>query len=202
MSILLQSWNLLTRTSQSFEFVNIRLTVIWIIGFIFRYCVLLPGRILILGVGVSTNLKYSFLKLRCTFKCDTSWHRHVYNKFLSCQLCYLMTMTAFIGLIPWVKARNILYKYAAKVSFRIMARAVSADVTFHNRQHKAKNDGICVANHSTPWDAVMLSCDNTYALVSVCRELFRHVDYLGAKYYTRLALLKYFDFLGSLIVLK
>ena len=68
MSILLQSWNLLTRTSQSFEFVNIRLTVIWIIGFIFRYCVLLPGRILILGVGVSTNLKYSFLKLRYTFE--------------------------------------------------------------------------------------------------------------------------------------
>ena len=111
-------------------------------------------------------------------------------------------MTAFIGLIPWVKARNILYKYAAKVSFRIMARAVSADVTFHNRQHKAKNDGICVANHSTPWDAVMLSCDNTYALVSVCRELFRHGDYLGAKYYTRLALLKYFDCFGSQIVLK
>ena len=77
-----------------------------------------------------------------------------------------MTMTAFIGLLPWIKLRNILYKYAAKVSFRIMARAVSADVTFHNRQYKAKNDGICVANHSTPWDAVMLSCDNTYALVS------------------------------------
>ena len=83
------------------------------------------------------------------------------------QLVYLMAMTASIGLIPWVKVRNILYKYAAKVSFRIMARAVSADVTFHNRQYKAKNDGICVANHSTPWDAVMLSCDNTYALVSV-----------------------------------
>ena len=189
MSILLQSWNLLTRTSLSFEFVNIRLTVIWIIGFIFRYCVLLPGRILILGVGVSTtNLIYSFLKFRyyCRYII-----RHVNNKSLSCQLSYLMTMTAFIGLIPWVKARNILYKYAAKVSFRIMARAVSADVTFHNRQHKAKNDGICVANHSTPWDAVMLSCDNTYALVSVCRELFRHVVYLGAKHYTRLALLKY-----------
>jgi len=34
----LKSWNLLTRTSQSFEFVNIRLTIIWIVGFIFRYC--------------------------------------------------------------------------------------------------------------------------------------------------------------------
>ena len=50
---LIQSWNLLTRTSQSFEFVNIRLTVIWICGFIFRYFVLLPGRTIILVVGVS-----------------------------------------------------------------------------------------------------------------------------------------------------
>merc|ERR1719245_2599276 len=48
----LKSWNLLTRTSQSFEFVNIRLTIIWIVGFIFRYCLLLPGRALILIVGL------------------------------------------------------------------------------------------------------------------------------------------------------
>ncbi len=49
----LKSWNLLTRTSQSFEFVNLRLTVIWIIGFVVRYFVLLPGRTIILCVGVS-----------------------------------------------------------------------------------------------------------------------------------------------------
>merc|ERR1719322_1729711 len=52
----LKSWNLLTRTSQSFEFVNIRLTIIWIVGFIFRYCLLLPGRTLILLVGVSSYI--------------------------------------------------------------------------------------------------------------------------------------------------
>ena len=81
MSILLQSWNLLTRTSLSFEFVNIRLTVIWIIGFIFRYCVLLPGRILILGVGVSaTNLIYSFLKFRYT-TVDTSFDMLIINLY-------------------------------------------------------------------------------------------------------------------------
>merc|ERR1712223_477485 len=51
----LKSWNLLTRTSQSFEFVNIRLTIIWIAGFIFRYCLLLPGRTFILFVGVSLS---------------------------------------------------------------------------------------------------------------------------------------------------
>jgi glycerol-3-phosphate O-acyltransferase 3/4 len=47
-----QSWNLLTRTSQTFEFVNVKLTVIWIIGFFVRYFCLLPGRVCILTVGV------------------------------------------------------------------------------------------------------------------------------------------------------
>ena len=51
----LKSWNLLTRTSQSFEFVNVRLTVIWITGFFVRYFILLPGRALILIVGVSKS---------------------------------------------------------------------------------------------------------------------------------------------------
>ena len=46
-------WNLLTRTSTNFEFVNFKLTVIWIMGFIVRYCILLPGRMCILLVGVS-----------------------------------------------------------------------------------------------------------------------------------------------------
>jgi glycerol-3-phosphate O-acyltransferase 3/4 len=48
-----QSWNMLTRTSTSFVFVNMKLTVIWIIGFFVRYFVLLPGRAVILIVGVS-----------------------------------------------------------------------------------------------------------------------------------------------------
>ena len=55
----LKSWNLLTRTSQTFEFVNIRLTVIWIVGFVVRYFVLLPGRAVILAVGVKIPLNPS-----------------------------------------------------------------------------------------------------------------------------------------------
>ena len=50
-----QCWNLLSRTSQSFEFVNVKLTVIWILGTIIRYGILLPGRFLILLVGVSCS---------------------------------------------------------------------------------------------------------------------------------------------------
>ena len=51
----LKMWNLLTRTSMNFEFINIKLTVIWILGFFVRYCILLPGRMCILLVGVSNK---------------------------------------------------------------------------------------------------------------------------------------------------
>jgi len=47
-----QSWNLLTRTSQSFEFVSLKLTIVWIIGFFVRYFLLLPLRACILVVAV------------------------------------------------------------------------------------------------------------------------------------------------------
>ena len=56
----LQSWNLLTRTSQSFEFINLRLTVIYIVGCFVRYFVLLPGRTVILVVGVSVCILFLF----------------------------------------------------------------------------------------------------------------------------------------------
>ena len=48
-----QTWNLLTRSqTSSFEHVNMKLTAVWIAGFIIRYFVLLPGRIVIFCVGV------------------------------------------------------------------------------------------------------------------------------------------------------
>lgn len=40
----LASWNLLTRTNTSHEFISMRLTVLWIIGCIVRYVILLPFR--------------------------------------------------------------------------------------------------------------------------------------------------------------
>ncbi|KAK8749949.1 hypothetical protein OTU49_015143 [Cherax quadricarinatus] len=48
----LTSWNFLTRTNCQYEFISIRLTIFWVVGFILRYCLLLPLRILILTIGV------------------------------------------------------------------------------------------------------------------------------------------------------
>lgn len=40
----LVSWNLLTRTNHNFHYISLRLTVIWGLGVIIRYCVLFPLR--------------------------------------------------------------------------------------------------------------------------------------------------------------
>lgn len=43
----LDSWNLLTRTNQNFRYISLRLTVIWVIGVLVRYCILLPLRLVV-----------------------------------------------------------------------------------------------------------------------------------------------------------
>lgn len=49
----LSSWNLLSRTNnRSYEFVSFRLTVCWVVGFLVRYLLLLPIRIVILVFGI------------------------------------------------------------------------------------------------------------------------------------------------------
>jgi len=48
----LKSWNLLTRTNDKFEFLTWELSIFYWVGCFFRYCVLLPGRLLILTVGL------------------------------------------------------------------------------------------------------------------------------------------------------
>lgn len=126
----LKMWNLLTRTSQSFEFVNLKLTVIWIMGFFVRYFVLLPGRICILLVG-----------------------------FL-----FLATGMAIAGPLPDGELKRWLHYQVYTVGFQILGGALSAVITYHNSENKPKR-GICVANHTSPIDVVVLACDNAYALI-------------------------------------
>lgn len=49
----LKEWNLLTRTSRCYEFMSWKLKLIWIVGIMFRYIILLPFRIMISAIGVS-----------------------------------------------------------------------------------------------------------------------------------------------------
>lgn len=126
----LKMWNLLTRTSMNFEFINIKLTVIWILGFFVRYCILLPGRMCILLVG--------FLFLAVGMK--------------------------FVGILSEGEAKRRLYYQVYTVGFQILGGSLSAVVTYHNPDNKPKG-GICVANHTSPIDVLILACDNAYALI-------------------------------------
>lgn len=40
----LVSWNLLTRTNLNFYYISLRLTILWGVGVVVRYCILLPLR--------------------------------------------------------------------------------------------------------------------------------------------------------------
>ena len=78
-----------------------------------------------------------------------------------------MIMSFALSLIPGLLSflKLPIYNWAAKTCFRILSRSFSGVIQFHNREFRPKSDGICVANHTTPIDVVVLSCDRSYALV-------------------------------------
>lgn len=128
----LSSWNLLTRTNNTPEFISYRLTIMWAIGFFLRYFILFPFRFSLAVVAIS-------LMIICT---------------------------GIIGFfVPAGRPRKWFYYRLSVTCYRIMARAFSAVITFHNRENRAKGGGICVANHTSPIDIIILGCDNTYAMV-------------------------------------
>ncbi|KAG7239244.1 hypothetical protein INR49_029534 [Caranx melampygus] len=102
----LVSWNLLTRTNNDFQYISLRLTLVYGLGIIVRYCILAPLRI-------------------------KSW------------------------LSEWVHV----------MCYRICARGLSATICYHNRENNPQKGGICVANHTSPIDIVILCNDGCYAMV-------------------------------------
>uniref|UniRef100_A0A8C1XW20 1-acylglycerol-3-phosphate O-acyltransferase 9, like n=1 Tax=Cyprinus carpio TaxID=7962 RepID=A0A8C1XW20_CYPCA len=123
----LVSWNLLTRTNNNFQYISLRLTVLWGGGVVVRYCILLPLRITLTAIGLS------WLVIGTTMDCTPipGW--------LS-ELVHLMC-------------------------YRICARGLSATIHYHNKQNRPKRGGICVANHTSPIDVVILANDGCYAMV-------------------------------------
>uniref|UniRef100_A0A1B6ECR7 Phospholipid/glycerol acyltransferase domain-containing protein n=1 Tax=Clastoptera arizonana TaxID=38151 RepID=A0A1B6ECR7_9HEMI len=135
----LKSWNLLTRTNHAYEFISWRLTFIWIIGFIIRYCFLLPSRIAICFFGVML----------------------------------LTVSTALVGYFPEGKFKKWLNYKVSIICFGVLSSALSSVINYHNTENRPKS-GICVANHTSPIDVLVLMCDNCYSLIGQ-----RHGGFLG-----------------------
>ncbi|KHN72483.1 Glycerol-3-phosphate acyltransferase 3 [Toxocara canis] len=127
----LASWNLLTRTSYGYQHINAKLTVLWLLGFFFRYLILVPIRVVLFFVGIFS----------------------------------MVIITSLVGYVPNNNVKRWLNKRAMLMCMRVCSRSFSAILRFHNRENRAKHGGICVANHTSPVDIMILSCDNCYAMV-------------------------------------
>lgn len=127
----LVSWNLLTRTNNNFQYISLRLTVLWVVGVVVRYCILLPLRITLTTIG----------------------------------LTWLVIGTTTVGFLPNCRVKNWLSELVHLMCYRICARGLSATIHFHNKQNRPKKGGICVANHTSPIDVVILANDGCYAMV-------------------------------------
>ncbi|KAG8141215.1 putative Glycerol-3-phosphate acyltransferase 4-like protein [Naja naja] len=105
----LESWNLLSRTNYNFHYISLRLTILWGVGFLVRYCFLLPLSLLVSG-------------------------------------------TTMVGLLPNGRHKEFLSKHVHLMCYRICIRALTAIITYHHRENRPRNGGICVANHTSPID--------------------------------------------------
>ena len=136
----LRSWNLLTRTNlRNYQFMSVFLGFSWFVGFILRYFILLPLRIMFTFTGI----------------------------------VWLICIMALVGCLP-ERLKSKIYWHVSLMSFRMLSCGITAILEFHNQQYRAKKGDICVANHTSPIDVVVLACDNCYALVGQ-----RHSGFLG-----------------------
>ncbi|CAN9504889.1 unnamed protein product [Ophioblennius macclurei] len=129
----LDGWNLMTRSSNKNNFRHVAgpLAVLWGLGILVRYAVLLPVRILIAAAGI----------------------------------CLFLVSATFVGFIPHTKLRSYLSEKVQWLGCRICVTSLTAIITYHHRENKPKNDGICVANHTTPLDVIFLSNDGNCSMV-------------------------------------
>jgi glycerol-3-phosphate O-acyltransferase 3/4 len=84
--------------------------------------------------------------------------------FLS-QTVWIVVAMLVVGLVPEGCVKRWLHRRAYLITFRILARSLSAIITVHNKQYMPSG-GVCVANHTSPIDIVMLSTENCFSLVS------------------------------------
>ncbi|KAM4528105.1 glycerol-3-phosphate acyltransferase 4 isoform 5-T5 [Odontesthes bonariensis] len=80
-------------------------------------------------------------------------------------ICLFIFLSTLVGFLPNAKLRSYLSEKVHLMGYRICVKSLTAIITYHNRENKPKNDGICVANHTTPIDVIILANDRCYSLV-------------------------------------
>jgi glycerol-3-phosphate O-acyltransferase 3/4 len=80
-------------------------------------------------------------------------------------ITWMMGSAVFLKYFPIKDAKLRFGFYINIVLHRILSRVFSAIITFHNTEHRAKCCSICVANHTSPIDVIILSTDNSFSMI-------------------------------------
>lgn len=102
----------------------------------------------------------------------------LFGSFMSLQVLWLTICTALVGYVTEGAFKQWLNRKVSIMCFGVLSSAISSLITYHNPENRPKN-GICVANHTSPIDVLVLMCDNCYSLVRYCFKyvmLFNYVQ--------------------------
>ncbi|XP_076295946.1 glycerol-3-phosphate acyltransferase 4 isoform X5 [Lasioglossum baleicum] len=126
-----------------------------------------------------TNRHYEFI----SWKLTVIWMFGFFMRYcfllpLRIFICFIGVMwltvcTAVVGYVPeGIFKRWLNYKVSI-MCFGVLSSALSSVITYHNPENRPVR-GICVANHTSPIDVLVLMCDNCYSLIGQ-----RHGGFLG-----------------------
>lgn len=77
---------------------------------------------------------------------------------------YLILCTALVGCLPEGNFKRRTVNFVLIHCFEFLSAALSTVINYHNLENRPVK-GICVANHTSPIDVLMLMCDNCYSLI-------------------------------------
>ncbi|XP_055314413.1 glycerol-3-phosphate acyltransferase 3 isoform X6 [Sitodiplosis mosellana] len=87
---------------------------------------------------------------------------------------WLTICTAAVGFLPDGDTKRKMVHNVLIHCFVFLSSALSAVINYHDIQNRPGKTGICVANHTSPIDVLVLMCDNCYSLIGQ-----RHGGFLG-----------------------
>jgi len=126
-----------------------------------------------------TNRQYEFISWKLTIIWLWGFFiRYVLLLPLRVTICfvgvwYLIVCTAIVGCLRDGEFKRKTVRLMLIHCFEFLSTALSTVINYHNLENRPLK-GICVANHTSPIDVLMLMCDNCYSLIGQ-----RHGGFLG-----------------------
>ncbi|XP_014241068.1 glycerol-3-phosphate acyltransferase 4 [Cimex lectularius] len=126
-----------------------------------------------------TNRQYEFISWKLSFIWVSGFFiRYFFLLPIRVLICFfgvlwLTLCTAIVGYVRKGDFKRWLTRKVSMMCFNVLSSALSSVITYHNPENRPKR-GICVANHTSPIDVLILMCDNSYSLIGQ-----RHGGFLG-----------------------